>query len=99
LPVFVFSSDVLEPSICADTQQGMSTKECRGAGMTVENVAPIRTEYASKQGWVLVLVREQHLRQLLLVVLGQAGYMLLGCSTPAEAELPGTAQRPQTHPF
>jgi|GEM_PF-1878995 len=40
---------------------------------------------ASKQRWVLVIVREQRLRQLLLAVLGRAGYALLGCATLAEA--------------
>lgn len=40
---------------------------------------------APKQGWVLVLVREPRLRQLLLVVLGRAGYALVGCATLAEA--------------
>lgn len=40
---------------------------------------------ASGQGWVLVLVREQRLRQLLLTTLTGAGYALLGCATAAEA--------------
>lgn len=40
---------------------------------------------ASKQGWVLVIAREYRLRQLLLAVLGQAGYALLGCATLTEA--------------
>ncbi len=53
--------------------------------MAVEESPSAKTEDASKQGWVLVLVREQRLRQLLLVVLGQAGYALLGCPTLADA--------------
>ncbi|HLV99281.1 MAG TPA: hypothetical protein VKT82_11465 [Ktedonobacterales bacterium] len=53
--------------------------------MTSETFFSTGPEAASKQGWVLVLVREQRLRQLLLVVLGQAGYALLGCATLAEA--------------
>lgn len=40
---------------------------------------------AAKQGWILVIVREYRLRQLLLAVLGRAGYALLGCATLAEA--------------
>lgn len=54
--------------------------------MAVEDIPPTKTDSAGNLGWVLVLVREQHLRQLLLVVLGQARYALLGCATLAEAE-------------
>lgn len=53
--------------------------------MVAEGVPSTKTEHASNRGWVLVLVREQRLRQLLLVVLGRAGYVLLGCATQAEA--------------
>lgn len=53
--------------------------------MTLETFFSNGPGAASKQGWVLVLVREQRLRQLLLVVLGRAGYALLGCATLAEA--------------
>ena len=54
--------------------------------MTVGSVPTPRRASAQKQGWVLVLVREQRLRQLLLAILGRAGYVLLGCATLAEAQ-------------
>ena len=53
--------------------------------MAIESIPSIRTDSASKQGWVLLIAREQRLRQLILAVLGQAGYALLGCATLAEA--------------
>lgn len=53
--------------------------------MALESVLSIKTSSAAKQGWVLLIVRAYRLRQLLLAVLGQAGYMLLGCATLAEA--------------
>ncbi len=49
--------------------------------MAIENASSIKTMSALKQGWVLVLVREQRLRQLLLTILSRAGYALLGCAT------------------
>ena len=53
--------------------------------MAIDHVPSIRNGSAITQGWVLLIVREQRLRQLLLAALGQAGYTLLGCATPAEA--------------
>lgn len=53
--------------------------------MALETFPSPRLEAASKQGWILVIVREQRLRYLLLTVLSQAGYILLGYSTLAEA--------------
>ncbi len=53
--------------------------------MTTEIFSSVRSRTASHQGWVLVLVREQRLRQLLLTTLNAAGYALLGCATLAEA--------------
>lgn len=53
--------------------------------MALECLPFSRVAAGSKQGWVLVLVREQRLRQLLLTVLSRAGYALLGCATLAEA--------------
>jgi DNA-binding response OmpR family regulator len=53
--------------------------------MALERVPSITPEAATHQGWVLVLVSEPRLRQLLLTVLSQAGYALLGCATLAEA--------------
>ncbi len=53
--------------------------------MVFERLSSSIQKAAPKQGWILVLVREQHLRQLLLAVLSQAGYALLGCATLAEA--------------
>lgn len=53
--------------------------------MALEQLASGKRKMVSKQGWVLVLVREPRLRQLLLAVLSQAGYALLGCATLAEA--------------
>lgn len=53
--------------------------------MATDRVPSIRNGSASQQGWVLLIVREQRLRQLLLAVLGRAGYTLLGCATPTEA--------------
>lgn len=54
--------------------------------MTVGSVPTPRLGSAQKQGWVLVLIREQRLRQLLLAILGRSGYVLLGCSTLADAQ-------------
>jgi CheY-like chemotaxis protein len=54
--------------------------------MVGEDSPPALSDQASHQGWILVLVREQRLRQLLLTVLGRAGYTVLGCATTAEAE-------------
>ncbi len=54
--------------------------------MAIESVPSIGIRSASKQGWVLVIAREQRLRQLLLAVLGRAGYALLGYATLAEAQ-------------
>jgi DNA-binding response OmpR family regulator len=53
--------------------------------MAIETAPFTGTGAASKQGWVLIIAREQRLRQLLLTVLSRAGYALLGCSTLAEA--------------
>jgi AmiR/NasT family two-component response regulator len=53
--------------------------------MTSEVFTSSGARVASNQGWVLVLVREQRLRQLLLTALNVAGYALLGCATLAEA--------------
>src|SRR5579885_1737122 len=53
--------------------------------MAIESVPSIGIGSASKQGWVLVIAREQRLRQLLLAVLGRAGYALLGYATLALA--------------
>ena len=53
--------------------------------MALEQLSFHKRKMVSTQGWVLVLVREQHLRQLLLTVLSQVGYTLLGCATLAEA--------------
>lgn len=36
--------------------------------------------------WILVIVRDQHLRHLLLSALSLAGYAQLGCTILAEAE-------------
>jgi response regulator RpfG family c-di-GMP phosphodiesterase len=55
------------------------------ARMALEGVPSIGTGSVSKQGWVLVIVRAPRLRQLLLTVLGRAGYTLLGCATLEEA--------------
>ncbi len=63
--------------------------------MALETNLPEARKAASKQGWVLVLVREERLRQLLLTILRQAGYALLGCSTLAEA---GQVLRQQVAP-
>jgi hypothetical protein len=41
---------------------------------------------AANQGWVLLMVRELRLRQLLLAVLGQSGYPLIGSATLAESK-------------
>jgi CheY-like chemotaxis protein len=60
-------------------------QEIGGAGMGLEQLASRKQKAVAKQGWILVLVREQRLRQLLLTVLSQAGYALLGCATLAEA--------------
>lgn len=53
--------------------------------MALETFPSTGLEAASKRGWVLVLVREQRLRYLLLTVLSQAGYSVLGCATLTEA--------------
>ena len=53
--------------------------------MALETLPSSGLDAAPKQGWVLVIVREQRLRYLLLTVLSRAGYSLLGCSTLAEA--------------
>jgi len=53
--------------------------------MAVEDIPSIGPDAASKLGWVLVIARDQRLRQLLLTVLNGGGYALLGCSTLAEA--------------
>lgn len=49
--------------------------------MATEHPSSTVTWASSKLGWVLVLVREQRLRQLLLTILSRAGYALLGCAT------------------
>jgi len=54
--------------------------------MVLESSLSMRIVTASKQGRVLVLVREQRLHQLLLLVLSQVGYTPLGCSTLTEAK-------------
>lgn len=41
---------------------------------------------ALPRGWVLVLASNAHLRDLLLRMLGLAGYAVLGCATLSEAE-------------
>lgn len=53
--------------------------------MIIETVPSSGTGLMSKQGWVMVIVREQRLRQLLLTILSQTGYALTGYSTPEEA--------------
>jgi DNA-binding NtrC family response regulator len=53
--------------------------------MALESLPSTGPEAATKQGWVLVIAREPHLRQLLLTVLNRVGYALLGCSTLDEA--------------
>lgn len=53
--------------------------------MTIITPSSHGAEALPNQGWLLVLVREPRLRQLLLTVLSHAGYVLLGCSTLAEA--------------
>lgn len=53
--------------------------------MVRETVPSSGPDAAAQQGWVLVLVREPRVRSLLLSVLSQAGYILLGCATLAEA--------------
>jgi CheY-like chemotaxis protein len=53
--------------------------------MALKTLPSSGLDAAPKQGWVLVIVREQHLRYLLLAVLSRAGYSLLGCSTLTEA--------------
>lgn len=57
----------------------------RSGGMALECLLSLGMGAASKRGWVLVVVREQRLRQLLLTALSRAGYALLGCATLAEA--------------
>lgn len=69
---------------CA-AQRGVE-QQIGGAGMAIETVSSSGAGAASKLGWVLVIVREQRLRQLLLAILGRAGYALLGCATLAEAD-------------
>ena len=70
--------------VCSLAQRGVG-QEIGGLQMASETFFSTRPGAAPKQGWVLVLVREQRLRQLLLVVLSRAGYALLGCATLAEA--------------
>jgi CheY-like chemotaxis protein len=53
--------------------------------MALETFPSSGLKAAANQGWVLIIVREQRLRYLLLTVLSRAGYILLGCSTLAEA--------------
>lgn len=53
--------------------------------MVLETFPSSGPDAAAKQGWVLVIVREQRLRYLLLTFLSRAGYILLGCSTLTEA--------------
>ena len=57
-----------------------------GEHMAIETIPPTPASAAAQQGWVLVLMDERRLRQLLLTVLSQAGYVLLGCASLAEAE-------------
>ena len=53
--------------------------------MAIETFSSAEQSAASRQGWILVMVREQRLRQLLLTLLSRNGYVLLGCPTAAEA--------------
>lgn len=53
--------------------------------MAIESLPVSGPEIATRQGWVLVIAREPHLRRLLLAALSRAGYALLGCSTLMEA--------------
>lgn len=53
--------------------------------MALETFPSSWPDTAANQRWVLVMVRELRLRYLLLTVLNRAGYMVLGCSTLAEA--------------
>lgn len=57
----------------------------RKTEMALDQLPSIGMEAGPEQGWVLVLVRERRLCQLLLAVLSRAGYALLGCATLAEA--------------
>ncbi len=54
--------------------------------MIQEEYCPTTPGALSTRGWVLVIVREQRLRQLLLTILSRAGYTLLGFPTLAQAE-------------
>ncbi len=54
--------------------------------MAIETTPSTPANAAVQQGWVLVLMEERRLRQLLLTVLSRAGYVLLGCASLAEAE-------------
>lgn len=53
--------------------------------MVLETFPSSGPDAAANQGWVLVIVREPRLRYLLLMVLSRARYIVLGCSTLAEA--------------
>src|SRR5579871_2372781 len=57
-----------------------------GVSMAIETTPSTPANAAVQQGWVFVLMEEKRLRQLLLTVLSQAGYVLLGCASLAEAE-------------
>lgn len=57
-----------------------------GVSMAIETTPSTPANAAVQQGWVLVLMEERRLRQLLLTVLSRAGYVLLGCASLAEAE-------------
>ena len=66
-------------------QRGVG-QEIGRADMTIVTSPASGKGTASNQGWVLVIVRELRLRQLLLTILGQAGYALIGCATLAESK-------------
>lgn len=57
-----------------------------GVSMAIETTPSTPANAAVQQGWVFVLMEEKRLRQLLLTLLSQAGYVLLGCASLAEAE-------------
>ncbi len=61
-------------------------QEIGRAVMTIVTSPSTGKMAASNQGWVLVMVRELRLRQLLLTILSQAGYALIGCATLAESK-------------
>jgi CheY-like chemotaxis protein len=60
-------------------------RKLEGVEMALERLPSAGAEAAAKHGWVLVIIREQRLQQLLLTLLSRAGYTLLGCATLAEA--------------